>query len=455
MDDVLVHQDGAPRPRLHGSRRRSRRRRRASRRPLGPPLAVEVDEERDEERTPRAPVGVPPLRRRPRRCTAGSASTCHVNSRRAPACWRRAASHRCRRRRRAPARTGVGRRAATAPQPPRRTAPRPLRSRAGCSPSRAAGRGRRRSCAPRSARRAAPRRRRSPPAVASPQARGARCAARRRRGRRGVAVAALANSATITAVAAGARRRVRRHRAKPSARARVARQSTRLAARRRQASGWTATSAGCGLEGVRGAVAPAAPPKSRTTPPRRRGLLRRVAIFTLVAWGLLLEFHSEDMSSDDSASWANSAGLATRASAPPGQRPAAGHHHGCRGRQGLAGAAGVAQLLFPDPETTQRTLGLTGEGAAPRQRHGRAPAIPLAERLASIAAEANEAAGAADAPARRGVRRRRADGVARGMLLALPEGALLAGADGVDAAGASSAASSRRIAPSTRSSSSS
>ena len=109
------------------------------------------------------------------------------------------------------------------------------------------------------------------------------------------------------------------------------------------------------------------------------------------------------MSSDDSASWAKfRSELATRASAPP--RPA-GLPRGSpprlpRAPKGSPARQSVAQLLFPDPETTQRTLGLTtGEGAAPRQRPpvGRAPAILLAERLASIAAEANEAAGAADA----------------------------------------------------------
>ena len=109
------------------------------------------------------------------------------------------------------------------------------------------------------------------------------------------------------------------------------------------------------------------------------------------------------MSSDDSASWAKfRSELATRASAPP--RPA-GLPRGSpprlpRAPKGSPARQSVAQLLFPDPETTQRTLGLTtGEGAAPRQRPpvGRAPAILLAERLASIAAEANVAAGAADA----------------------------------------------------------
>lgn len=106
------------------------------------------------------------------------------------------------------------------------------------------------------------------------------------------------------------------------------------------------------------------------------------------------------MSSDDSASWAKfRSELATRASAPP--RPA-GLRRGSpprlpRAIKGSPARQSVAQLLFPDPETTQRTLGLTtGDGAAPRQRPpvGRAPAILLAERLASIAAEANEAADA-------------------------------------------------------------
>ena len=147
------------------------------------------------------------------------------------------------------------------------------------------------------------------------------------------------------------------------------------------------------------------------------------------------------MSSDDSASWAKfRSELATRASAPP--RPA-GLPRGSpprlpRAPKGTTPARqSVAQLLFPDPETTQRTLGLTtGEGAAPRQRPpvGRAPAILLAERLASIAAEANEAAGAADAHSL--VEECDVDGLTASRaaaLLALPEGALLAGADGVDA----------------------
>ena len=146
------------------------------------------------------------------------------------------------------------------------------------------------------------------------------------------------------------------------------------------------------------------------------------------------------MSSDDSASWAKfRSELATRASAPP--RPA-GLPRGSpprlpRAVKGSPARQSVAQLLFPDPETTQRTLGLTtGEGAAPRQRLpvGRAPAILLAERLASIAAEANEAAGAADAHSL--VEECDVDGLTASRaaaLLALPEGALLAGADGVDA----------------------
>ena len=104
-----------------------------------------------------------------------------------------------------------------------------------------------------------------------------------------------------------------------------------------------------------------------------------------------------------------------------------------RASKGSPARQSVAQLLFPDPETTQRTLGLTtGEGAAPRQRHGRAPAILLAERLASIAAEANVAAGAADAHSL--VEECDVDGLTASRaaaLLALPEGALLA--DGVDA----------------------
>lgn len=142
------------------------------------------------------------------------------------------------------------------------------------------------------------------------------------------------------------------------------------------------------------------------------------------------------MSSDDSASWAKfRSELATRASAPP--RPA-GLPRGSpprlpRAIKGSPARQSVAQLLFPDPETTQRTLGLTtGEGAPPRQRHGRAPAILLAERLASIAAEANEAAGAADAHSL--VEECDVDGLTASRaaaLLALPEGALLA--DGVDA----------------------
>ena len=146
------------------------------------------------------------------------------------------------------------------------------------------------------------------------------------------------------------------------------------------------------------------------------------------------------MSSDDSASWAKfRSELATRASAPP--RPA-GLPRGSpprlpRAPKGSPARQSVAQLLFPDPETTQRTLGLTtGEGAAPRQRPpvGRAPAILLAERLASIAAEANVAAGAADAHSL--VEECDVDGLTASRaaaLLALPEGALLAGADGVDA----------------------
>ena len=108
------------------------------------------------------------------------------------------------------------------------------------------------------------------------------------------------------------------------------------------------------------------------------------------------------------------------------------------GGQGIAGAAERRPAAVPRPRddaADARAHHGRRRGAAARPPVGRAPAILLAERLASIAAEANEAAGAADG-AHSLVEECDVDGLTASRaaaLLALPEGALLAGADGVDA----------------------